>query len=65
VWFTRLISTLPATWLFCAAHSFRVEVNRNLYMNKQTRALIPNHAALRQHLLAMVQMLQQTKPRVL
>lgn len=46
-------------------HSIQVEINRKLYMNEETRALIPNHLELRQHLRSMVQMLQQTDPRSL
>lgn len=46
-------------------HSIQVEINRKLYMNEQTRELLPNHVPLKQNLRSMIEMLLTTDPRTL
>ncbi len=44
-------------------HSIQVEINRRLYMNEETRELLPIHAELKLNLRSLVELLLQTDPR--
>ena len=46
-------------------HSIQIEINRRLYMNEQTRELLPNHVPLKQNLRSLVELLSKTDPRAL
>ena len=46
-------------------HSIQVEINRKLYMNEDTRELIPNAMVLKTHLRSLVDLLLATDPSAL